>query len=84
MTESFAPSVLMSDGTTYKPRGWEWVLAFALRGCEWAVKEASDPGFREIIIKDLKKSKREELKKSIDTYLIRIEELKKELRILDE
>lgn len=46
--ESFAPSVRIPpqrlpnsqwiDEHDYTPTGREWLLAFALAGCEWAVK----------------------------------------------
>lgn len=45
MAESFAPTVLV-DGKTVTPRGWMWVLGFAIAGCEWAIREASTEDFR--------------------------------------
>ncbi len=39
MTTSFAPTVLTRDGRTITPTGVEWLLAFALRGCEWAIRD---------------------------------------------
>jgi len=82
MTESFAPTIRGSNGIDYEPRGWEWVLSFAIKGCDWAVKEASKPEFRERIIEDLKETKREQLQAQIDRHLERIADLKEELRIL--
>lgn len=39
---TIAPTVLLTDEygnqTTYAPPGWMWVLAFAIRGCPWAVE----------------------------------------------
>lgn len=32
------PSVLLPDGTTVYPSGLDWLMGFALAGCEWAVK----------------------------------------------
>lgn len=37
--ETIRPSVLMPDGTTVYPPGWMYVMAFALRGVPWAVRE---------------------------------------------
>ena len=42
---SFAPGVILSDGTDYEPEGWMWVLAFAVRGFEWAIQESGKPWF---------------------------------------
>ena len=39
MTDTIRPSVLLPDGTTVHPPGWMYVLAFALRGIPWAVRE---------------------------------------------
>jgi len=80
--ERFSPTVLLKDGTTYAPKGWEWILAFALHGCDWAIKDALKPEFRKMIIKDLKKTKRQNLNKSIDEYLIRIESLKNNYKMI--
>jgi hypothetical protein len=84
VVETFAPKVRMKDGTDYEPRGWEWIFAFALAGCEWAIEEASKPEFRETIIVDLKKRKQEKLQSTIDFHLKRVEELKEEMRILEQ
>jgi hypothetical protein len=35
--ESFAPGIVTPDGRTVYPTGYEWLLAFALRGCQWAI-----------------------------------------------
>ena len=43
-TEHFAPSVMI-DGNSVQVEGWMVVLAFAIRGIPWAVKEALDPKF---------------------------------------
>ena len=80
-TKTFAPSILLEDGTTYEPRGWEWILAFALDGCDWAVKKACAPGFREAILKDLKESEGKETEDQIDWHLEKIEVLRKKLKI---
>lgn len=42
------PGVLLPDGTTYYPTGLEYLLAFALAGCGWAIEalaawEAAEP-----------------------------------------
>jgi len=43
-TESFNPGVMI-DGIRYEAEGWMIILAFALRGIPWAVKQADDPEF---------------------------------------
>lgn len=40
--EKFAPKVII-DGKTITPKGYEWILGFALAGCDWALKEANKP-----------------------------------------
>lgn len=55
----FAPTVMI-DGRVYTPKGWEWVLAFAIRGCEWAIKEANTLEFRRKILQSLKEDKEKE------------------------
>lgn len=35
-TETIRPGVVI-DGNTYYPPGWMYILAFALRGCQWAI-----------------------------------------------
>jgi rubrerythrin len=48
MAESFNPGVVI-DGQTFNPPGWMWVMAFAMRGVEWAVEAASKPEFLEVV-----------------------------------
>ena len=36
--ESFSPSIRTRSGETYYPTGDEWLLFFAIKGCEWAKK----------------------------------------------
>ncbi len=48
MTKSFSPSVNIPGVGTVTPPGWMWVLAFAIGGCEWAIKEAGTEEFRNI------------------------------------
>lgn len=43
-TEKFAPTVMV-DGSSVQPEGWMWILSFAIGGCDWAVKIASEPEF---------------------------------------
>lgn len=40
-----APSVLLANGETMTPEGWMWVLAFALRGVPWALRDTETPAF---------------------------------------
>lgn len=32
------PGIVLNNGETYYPTGIEWILAFALKGCDWAIK----------------------------------------------
>lgn len=91
--ESFAPSVHVPErrinGWTapaydFTPEGWEWILAFALRGCGWAVEEASKPEFRRRVIESLKERRRESLLMAVEAKLDEIEQLRRELRGLSE
>jgi len=41
---TFSPTAIV-DGETVTPEGWMWVLAFALKGIEWAVEKAEDPEY---------------------------------------
>lgn len=34
----FAPTVMI-DAFAVAPPGWMWIVAFALGGCEWAIRE---------------------------------------------
>jgi hypothetical protein len=44
ITEYITPGVVI-DGQRVPIEGWMFVLAFALRGVEWAVRDALDPAF---------------------------------------
>jgi len=37
MLEPIRPGIVCKDGSTYYPTGDEWMLAFALKGCQWAI-----------------------------------------------
>lgn len=52
MVERIIPKITLPDGSSYAPKGWEWVLGFASKGVEWAVTEAIRPRFRERALKD--------------------------------
>jgi len=41
------PGVVLHSGERYYPEGWMWILAFAIKGCEWAVKIAEQEEFRQ-------------------------------------
>lgn len=92
VTERFSPSVLLPAirtryGTiperTVTPEGWQWVLAFAVRGCSWAVEEASKPEFKERILRSLDAKRREAILGAIEAYLEEIRKLREELTVLD-
>lgn len=44
---SIKPGIVLSDGTTYYPSGFEWILAFALRDCQWAIDILEKPEVKE-------------------------------------
>ena len=44
--ESFKPGIVV-NGITVHPTGFEYILAFALHGCEWAIKEADSQEFKD-------------------------------------
>lgn len=85
--ERFAPTVMVptpSGPRAYAPEGWMWVLAFALRGCEWAVEEASTPEFRERVRAFLKDRAIARIQDQIEWRLDQVEALRKELKGLKE
>lgn len=43
-TGKFAPTAVV-DGVTVTPEGWMWILALAINGIDWAVKQVDDPAF---------------------------------------
>lgn len=53
MKTKITPTIVL-DGKTYTPKGYEWVLGFALGGCQWAIEEACTEKFRNIVREDLK------------------------------
>ncbi len=84
-TKSFNPSVRIWHGRPineyedYTPPGWMWILAFALRGVEWAIEEADKPEFR-ARIKEYYHNEAIESKEAIITeYEQKLEKFYKEL-----
>jgi hypothetical protein len=37
--DTIKPGIVLEDGTTYYPSGIEWIFAFAVVGCQWAIDE---------------------------------------------
>jgi hypothetical protein len=74
VSEYIFPSVII-DGETYYPQGWMWVLAFAIRGKLWAIKECEKPWFKEAVKDYLKDEKNHGI---IESYIEEIERLKDE------
>jgi hypothetical protein len=35
---TFAPTIKMPNGSTITPTNDEWLWAFAIRGCDWAIE----------------------------------------------
>ena len=80
MSEYITPGVML-DGVRYEPPGWMWILGFALGGCDWAIRKADTPEFREGVREWLREHGREDLRQEIVKAESRIAELKEELRI---
>ena len=94
MTERFAPTVIV-DGKTVTPAGWMWLWAFALRGCDWAIKEVDTEKFKNTVklwfaereayyAANAMKEHQEQLdgyKAEYEKQQVEIERLKKELHI---
>ncbi len=77
--ETFAPKIKIHDQFgvyDVVPRGWEWVLGFALAGCDWAIREADTEKFRKIIHKDLEKTYKEKLEAKTKEMELKITQLK--------
>ena len=82
MNNSFAPAIKI-DGITVTPKGYEWVLGFALAGCDWAIEKAQKPEFMDMVRADLKNEAIKTLKAIIDDHKSEIERLTKKLNQLD-
>lgn len=81
--ESFAPKIRdPRTGQVYTPEGWQWIIGFAFAGCEWAIKEADKPEFREMVKKSLRERKIEGLQRVVDDRLDEIAELRAEMKSL--
>ena len=81
--EKFAPSITV-DGETVTPKGYVWVLGFALAGCEWALKEANTPEFLKMVRADLTDEKIKRLESLIEGHKQRILELKSAIDAMDQ
>ena len=77
-TEKFAPSIFV-DGRTVTPDGWMWIVGFALAGCDWAIKEANDPEFRNRIAEYMRERKRTQGEQEIFELEQKIERIRKSL-----
>ena len=60
-----------------------WVLAFALRGVEWAIRETDTEEFRVIVRAWLVENKRQDLQGAITECERRLAKLRQELHIID-
>ena len=79
MIENIPLSVKL-DGRTIEFEGWMFVLAAALRGCEWAIEEAEKPGFRDRIRESMKKREIKALEGVLERKLDEVEAIRKELK----
>jgi len=80
--ERFAPTVHIVDhfgGYDYTPRGWMWVMGFALGGCDWAIQECSTEAFRDRVRADLLRLHRERAESMIHELEQRLVELKRSI-----
>jgi hypothetical protein len=76
--ESFAPTIIM-DGKGYQPKGHEWILGFALGGCQWAIDIAETQEFKDKVIAYLKEEKRQTYKDHINYLISEIEQYETKL-----
>jgi len=76
---NFAPTIQI-DGQTVTPKGYMWVLGFALAGCDWAIKEASKPEFLKTVRAGLEQEAIKRLEAEIARYESKLLKLKEELR----
>lgn len=76
--KTFAPTINF-NGETVIPKGYMWVLGFALAGCEWAVKEASKPEFLNMVRASLMKEEITMFENNIEYYERKISECKLEI-----
>lgn len=83
MTETFSPSVLI-DGIDVHPEGWMYVLAFALKGIPWAVKECEKPNFdlRGKLATYYNRQKEYVLRERIEDYEKKLDKIKSELKVV--
>jgi len=77
---SFAPTINI-NGETVTPKGYEWILGFALAGCEWAIRKAIEPEFLNMVRGQLKQETVKQLERAIQEYEQKIEQLKKEINV---
>lgn len=49
--KNIKPAILTSDDQTIYPTGHEWILAFALKGCKWAIRIIESGEFEDSINK---------------------------------
>ncbi len=75
MAESFSPKIIV-DGKLYAPNGFEWVLGFALAGCDWAIKKADTPEFRQRLREHLEQENKDKVERQIADYEQKITDLR--------
>ena len=85
MVEYFSPRIHTVNGTI-TPKGYEWILGFALGGCQWAINKANEPEFKEYVRQCLKLQAVDDTRriikareKDIDRLLQDIEQLSKDM-----
>ena len=73
--EKFSPSIVI-DGKVIHPPGWVYVLAYAVAGCEWAIKEVETPEFKAIVKQYRDERHNNEVLAEIDALEKRLAKLK--------
>ena len=74
MADSFGPSIHTKYGVV-TPKGYEWILGFALAGCQWAIDKANEPGFREMVLEDLTQGAIAKRERQLEKLMDEINEL---------
>ena len=72
--ETFAPTIIIK-GETITPKGYVWILGFALAGCSWAIEAANKPEFLKSVRKDLEQEAHTRIEKVIQDHKQEIERL---------
>lgn len=78
--ETIAPSVMI-NGRSYTPPGWMWIVAFAIGGAEWALKQVDTQEFHETVQTWIAEHKCQNLEKQIADCEQHLAKLRQDLHI---